>query len=255
MKKNLRLLGAGALLRLMAGILAACAGDCSAKEQPAVQTVNTNNVRWGEITNGLQMGIVVEPAFGVVHCWLRNGETNEIAYNNWNLAFWENIGLEAREGTNWVRLARDPATLRPREGIGPSIGEIVRLQPGEVIADRRPNYPAYAGRRFGDWVTETNGVQHRRLSTPSPPVPASRKPTFFVDLLDFEWPTNVLHQQACEIRVCHSFAPCQMSGSFVPADGRYARGSGFFTVCSPVFILDGTAMQSLLDQLPDAKGR
>ena len=126
---------AGTLLRLMPCILAACAAGCSAKQEPAVEPINTNDVRWGEVTNGLQMGIVVEPSFGVVQCWLRNGETNEVAYNSWSLGYWECIGLELRDGTNWLRLARSPA-LRGYEGIGPSIGKVIRLKPGEVISLR-----------------------------------------------------------------------------------------------------------------------
>jgi hypothetical protein len=167
------------------------------------------------------MGIVVEPAFGVVHCWLRNGETNEIAYNDWSLAYWEEITLHVREGTNWVGLGRAPRGMGPYEGIGPSIGKVIRLNPGDVIAPR----------------------------------PASREATFVVDLRDFEWPTNVLRQHECEIRVCHYFAACQESGSFAPGDAKYARGSAGFTVFSPVFILKGSEVQSLLDQLPDGKGR
>ncbi len=243
---------AGTLLRLMPCILAACAAGCSAKQEPAVEPINTNDVRWGEVTNGLQMGIVVEPSFGVVQCWLRNGETNEVAYNSWSLGYWECIGLELRDGTNWLRLARSPA-LRGYEGIGPSIGKVIRLKPGEVIVSQSIWF-SFAERRYGPWVTNATETHRNLRPTPAAQVPASRGATFFVDLLDFTWPPAALHQPKREIRVCHYFAPCQESGSFAPGDASYARGSAGFTVYSPVFILDGTAVESLLDQLPDEKG-
>ncbi|MGD1084480.1 MAG: hypothetical protein ABSA47_06980 [Verrucomicrobiota bacterium] len=200
----------------------------------------TNHVRWGEMTNGLQMGISVEPTFGAVHCWLRNGETNEIAYSNYLLSDWESIGLEIREGANWVGLSRAPARWRGYEGIGPSIGEICRLQPHEVIlpppAGRNGSF--FAQRRFGEWVTNKAGGGH--LSNPTPPVASSRGATFFVDLLDFDWPDKVLHPGACEMRISHSFA---VSNS---------DDSSFFAVYSPVFSLDGAVVKGLLDQLPRA---
>jgi hypothetical protein len=107
-----------------------------------------------------------------------------------------------------------------------------------VIASPNPDSFNYAESRFGHWVTDTSGAQRLNRSKPSPPVPASRGATFLVDLLDFTWPDNVLHRRACEIRIIHFFAPR------LP---EYDQ----IDVCSPVFSLDGTVVQSLLNQLPD----
>ncbi|MGD1084481.1 MAG: hypothetical protein ABSA47_06985 [Verrucomicrobiota bacterium] len=218
-----------------------CAAALAAAAQLAPDSTATNNVRWGETTNGLQMGICVEPSFGVVHCWLRNGETNEIAYNNWSLSGidWSQTFLEMRDGTNWLALSRAPAKFRCQAGVGPAAFNNKTLQPQELIA---PLGGGVAERRFSEWVTNKAGGGH--FSSPTPPVPGSHQATMLVDLLDFNWPQAFLHQRNCEARIRHSFVAWQATYN--------SAGWNFFDVYSPVFSLGGTAVKGLLDQLPRA---
>ncbi|MBI3987297.1 MAG: hypothetical protein HY343_10270 [Lentisphaerae bacterium] len=162
----------------------------------------TNELRWGEAVGGLQMAVSVEPRAGFIHCWIRNAETNEITYNRYLLGYFEDVGIEYNDGADWRRLARAASRFRGYKGVGPTLQDLERLPPLQVITNGSVSLFLWADARYGPWIATTNGglVGLTRELRTDLPQPSSFGATFGVDIGDFEWPTGIL-AGATEIRV------------------------------------------------------
>ena len=62
---------------------------------------------------------------------VRNGGETAVNYNDFDFGYWENTGLEIRQGTNWVRLPR--AGGGSASVGGSAAGKIKALAPEEAI--------------------------------------------------------------------------------------------------------------------------
>src|SRR5271170_1555604 len=69
----------------------------------------------GTATNELQIAVSLDESNGVLHCCILNSGTNALAYNDFDVGNSENIGLEIRHGSNWLRAS---AMVFPMEGGG-----------------------------------------------------------------------------------------------------------------------------------------
>lgn len=120
----------------------------------------TNNIKWGETVNGLQMGVEQDKSASYIHCWVRNATTNNLTCNLWNLGEWQNVGIEiefagepkalkfsdlyASDGVNWLAIKNG----------GPIKEDIKHLLPKEV--SHYSEFFAMAEMRFGPVIAITN---------------------------------------------------------------------------------------------------
>jgi hypothetical protein len=107
--------------------------------QPVAVTpvlANTDEYNWGETVGGFQMATSVDESNAVIHCWIRNGLTNAITYNDFVFGYGENIGLEIRQGTEWSGVMADifPGDFTAR-GASPTDEKVRWLQPGQIVTN------------------------------------------------------------------------------------------------------------------------
>jgi hypothetical protein len=185
------------------------------KSVPQPFADNLDVIPWGEIVDELQMASTLDGINGVIHCWVRNGGTNEVSYNDFYFGYFEYVKLEIQEATNWITLA---TSTFPSSGIwsgaGPIAGKIKVLRPREVTTNTwsRRTYPT------GRWMEP----RHELLAN------LDRGDTFSVDLFNLQWPSNALYRPYMPARISQSFRiPSTPEGKMV-------------TLYSPVFTLDGT---------------
>lgn len=193
---------------------------------------SNEELRWGEMVDGLQFAAVIQPGSGFVHCWMRNGSDAEITYNRYCLGYFASSGIEVRDGAEWVRLPRVPAGLRYYKGAGPSSGSMSRLAPQEIARRGGIAVVSAEARRDYSRATSSNGTTTvpKRADLPwFDDVGA----TIVVDLLDFEWPADALWNEI-ELRVVQ-----ELSGP-----GHDAP----ITIRSPTVRMSGTEIGELLER-------
>src|SRR5688572_8642499 len=142
----------------------------------------TNALRWGEAVSGLHIAVSAEPHAGFIYCWLRNASTNEITYNRCFLGSWEAVGIEYHDGTDWRRLARAAVGSRYAEGVGPTMRQMERLSPLQVITNC-PHAVCLADARYGPSIVTNFGGRAGWTRTPRTDLarPSSLGATFTVD--------------------------------------------------------------------------
>ena len=178
--------------------------------------VNTNNRVWGKSAGDFQMTASLDGSNGVLHCWVRNSGTNDIAYNDFEFGYTENVRLEIHQGAKWIRVYSE---------IVPWAGNIVTgvihldtkvVQPGQIITntwewrDTLSREPALARRKKYEhdelvrachgntnFVARAEQVFAQQASLSG----VCQGDTFALDLINTRWPTNMLHRGSFEMRV------------------------------------------------------
>lgn len=195
------------------------------KSVPTPFVANMDAIPWGGVAGSLQMASAVDQANGVIHCWVRNGETNEVSYNDFDFGYWDFVGLEIRQGTNWVNIPRTAPGIAC--GGCHAAGKIKGLKPKQVITGT--NWLRYEPKPEGAGVTlsaDRWGWKSR------PPASFFNDDTFALDLTRFRLPPNSEPGRFLEARVRQTLHP-------VSADAKEV------TLYSPVFTLDGSTIQFL----------
>jgi len=97
---------------------------------------NTDEYNWGEAVGGFQMATSVDESNSAIHCWIRNGLTNTITYNDFDFGYGENVGLQIRQGTEWLSVGFEifPGDLAAR-GARPTDEKVRWLQPRQIITN------------------------------------------------------------------------------------------------------------------------
>jgi hypothetical protein len=188
---------------------------------PVPFSINKEALAWGEMEGGLQMAAAVDETNGVIHCWVRNGGEKAVKYNDFDFGYWENTGLEIRQGTNWVRLSR--AGGGSYSGAGPAGGKIRALAPKEVMTGGRWLHYDFTA-EYGGSIT-AGGLGLRR------PASFFDEDTFALDLRAFQT-LAVVGSASVQARVRQKL-------SAVEGDSRKSN------LYSPVLILDGAALKFL----------
>jgi hypothetical protein len=168
----------------------------------------TNHLEWGSLTSGFQMAARVQEVSGLVQCWVRNGEANEIEYNDYYLGIWGQISIEIFDGGNWKCLAW-PTIAGPVLSAGPSAYYNTRLRPMEIAKSRY----AFTG------------------SNPE-------APTFEILLSDLDWPTSAINSRSFRARAIQFLLPVLTTNQL----GSY----NVFCVRSPEFELHGEMIHKVL---------
>lgn len=152
-------------------------------------------LRWGEVTDGLQIALIPETNAGAVHCWIRNALPKTISYNSYMLGDPDCVSIEVRNGDEWRRLERAKSAMRSCKGIGPSEQTFCKLDPWQSIKEEVPmlNFTRFTPTP----INENSFTLQMRKEFPHP---SMLKATLLVDLGDFEWPENAL-KGPLEIRI------------------------------------------------------
>jgi hypothetical protein len=205
----------------------------------------TNQITWGEVKDGFQMGAVLEPSAAVIHCFIRNATSNSVAYQAEYLGYVGKVRLEVKQEGLWVSLRgflRYPMVAV--NGGSPS----VMAGPGTILAKALYDLPAKL--RYGPPIPFTNDLG-RRYSTPFRsgfPSPGLLGATFHCDLLAFPWPAGLLREGAVEVCVEQ-----QMVLRRDPLPGQETAGRFESTpLLSPSLTVDGTQIAALFKKLEQA---
>jgi hypothetical protein len=193
---------------MKAGFLVCAAIVAGMTSLAASTETGTNHLEWGSLTNGLQMGSRVEESSGLVQCWVRNGKTNEIWYNDYYLGIWGLTSLEIFDGGEWKCL-RWPTIAGPLLSAGPSPSCNKLLQPLEIVRSR-----------YG--FTASNPTA----------------PTFELFLSDLEWPASAIKSRSVRARAVQFLVPPLKTNRFAPTDT--------FCLRSPEFELNGSMIHRML---------
>lgn len=192
---------------------------------PTAGIPRTNALHWSESVGGLQLAVLADATNSLVHCWIRNGTTNPVEYNDFYPGYFEDVRLEIQEGTNWLSLP--PGTF-PGFGnyssAGPVAGKIERLEAGQIATN------TYSKRRYPASQRDLATQREKLLAE------AIRGDTFAVDLLATPWPTGVLDRGSLQARITQSIG----IGS--------KDNPQMVTLSSPAFSLDGPLIASRLDR-------
>lgn len=191
---------------------------------PAPFAINKEALAWGEMEGGLQMACAVDEANGVIHCWVRNGGDTAVNYDDFDFGYWEDTGLEIRQGTNWVGLPR--AWGGSYSGGGHAAGRIKPLAPKQVMTGGQWLYYELEAKYAGP-ITGTGGLGLKR------PASFFSEDTFALDLRAFQSLAGTAHPPV-QARVSQTFYP-DLPG----AEEKTA------ILYSPVFTLDGAALKFL----------
>jgi hypothetical protein len=200
---------------------------------PKPFTVNMDAIPWGEAADGLRLAAMVDEPNGVIHAWVRNGGTNSVSYNEFDFGYWEFVGLEVLQGTNWVNVPRTTGGIAC--GGCHAAGKVKRLTPKEVITGM-------------NWLHYEIKPEHGRL-IPSEDGKGWRSTlgasffyddTFTLDLGAFRRPASALPQRSLEARVRQDFYP----------DLPDAKKVTFY---SPVFTLNASTIALFDPESPDRK--
>jgi hypothetical protein len=157
-----------------------------------------NKLQWGEVVGGFQMAAILDESNALIHCWIRNALTNSIIYNDFIFGDVESASLQVRQGTNWAAVNAEifPGPQGARGAI-PTDTKATWLQPGEVVTNtwnRRDTIMRLQYRKQS-WNCA------RELSL----VKITEHDTFALDLINLNWPSNIVQQGACEVRVKQDF--------------------------------------------------
>jgi hypothetical protein len=183
---------------------------------------------WGESVNDLQMACSLDTSNGVLHCFVRNAGTNAVAYNDFTFGYCENLSLEIRQPTGWMRV--DNVAWPHGNGVKVTVPDDTKirwLQPGQIITNtwvKRKTAEASMGR--GSFLVG--------ISAPD---------TFVVDLVDarWRWPDIILQQGSVEARVRQIFRSASTDDPY-----PYMHGPDI-ALYSPVFTMDCAMIQLFSD--------
>lgn len=211
-------------------------------------STNGNEFRWGEIAGGFQMATSLDRSNGIVHCRIRNAITNEMDYSSFDFGYFEHINLEIREATNWIKIrvkvfpGDDSAS-----GSCPYLPK--RSKPGQIIPVRSSDKPwpvlnhedylkMYPGNTNEALLAEQ--LNKRLASRKALLEKLTRDDTFAIDLFWADALSNLPGQHSVEARVSQKFRM-----------NKEKTG----TLYSPVFILDGSLIQTYIKQNRDLFGK
>jgi hypothetical protein len=159
---------------------------------------NENKLQWGEAVGRFQMAAALDESNTVIHCWIRNAWTNAILYNDFLFGYVENVSLQFRQGTNWVVVNAGVFPGQPEaRGAIPTDTKVSWLQPGEIITntwERRDTMMRLPYRQ-----------QSWNYARESSLLGITERDTFALDLINTRWPTNILQEGTCEVRVKQDF--------------------------------------------------
>ncbi len=186
---------------------------------------NKNKLEWGEVVGGFQMAAALDESNADIHCWIRNAQTNSIVYNDFIFGDAESVSLQVRQGTNWVAVNAEifPGPQGARGAI-PADTKARWLKPGEVVTNtwNRRDTMMRLPYRKQSWNYA------RKLSL----VKITEHDTFALDLINTSWPSNIVQQGTCEVRVKQNFY------STSPQDKYPYLHDPLLTLYSPIFALE-----------------
>jgi hypothetical protein len=186
----------------------------------AADSTNTTGPVWGEAVGGFQLAAVLDESNAVVHCWIRNATTNQVAFNDFYFGYVENVKFEICLGTNWTSLPSALLPATPWSGGGALGGKLLYAQPGQMITHTWSRRHAMYSRGFSH-------------------------DTFAVDLIGVGWPpTSQLDREKLEARVVQAFYPA--SSEHPNQDGRTPQ----LSLYSPTFVLKTVAIRSFVNRFP-----
>lgn len=171
---------------------------------------STNELKWGEPVGELQMSGFLEKDALAVHCWIRNAGTKAITYNDYCLGYCASVVVMDKNGTRG--LTRGPE-MRPLLSAGPSPYDNKQLGPSGFIPRGRGYSENYSSVRNGKWLLNTNapessagqGGNQEVLRPPS--MWHDQGATIVVDLLDFQWPDDLLTNADLTLTITQCFPP------------------------------------------------
>jgi hypothetical protein len=186
---------------------------------------DTVGPHWGVAVGGFQMAASVDASNTVIHCWIRNGLSKAITYNDFFFGYGEDVGVQIRQGTEWVFVNAIvfPGGNGARGAIPP--GAKVRwLQPEQIVTNtwNRRDTIARLPYRKGD------GNYMRKASLAD----ISAGDTFILDLADSGWSTKKIQPGIYEARVRQDFYSASPHDPY-----PYIHGPKL-TLYSPVFTLN-----------------
>jgi len=201
---------------------------------------NSDQFDWGEAVGGFQMAASLDASNGIIHCRIRNATTDEMDYPSFDFGYMENISLEVRETTNWIKLR---ATVLPRS-IGASSAcpyFLKRIKPEQIITDtyvrsRAEPWPVQKYEVYLKWAKgNTNeALLNERLNRwyadrETLAATTVRNDTFAIDLFDMDGLLTLPRTNSLEARVSQTFR---------------SRREDLAALYSPVFTLSNSLLQS-----------
>jgi hypothetical protein len=201
---------------------------------------NKDKLQWGETVGGFQMAVSLDASNGIVHCRIRNATTDEMDYPSFDFGYMENISLEVRETTNWIKLG---ATVLPRS-IGASSAcpyFTKRIKPEQIVTDTyvRSWAKPWPVQKYEDYLKWANGNTNEALlgeklnrwyaDRDALGTTMARNDTFAVDLFEMDGLLSLPRTNSLEARVSQSFR---------------IRREDLATLYSPVFTLSNALLQS-----------
>jgi len=215
------------------------------------ESANRNGFRWGEIAGGFQMATSLDESNGIVHCRIRNATTNEMDYPSFDFGYFVNIHLEIREATNWTKLL---VGVFPgdRSASGGCPYLLKRSKPGQIITDtyvrdRDKPWPVWNHEDYLKWspgntneALLTESLNKRLAARKALLTKLCHDDTFAFDLIWEKALSDLSGQHSVEARVSQKFRM-----------NKEKTG----TLYSPVFILDGSLIQTYIKQNRDLFGK
>jgi len=187
------------LVLLLGGTLSSCfaeSGDASSQKH------------WGDVVDGFQMAIILDQTNGLIHCRIRNATTNEIDYPSFDFGYVEFVHLQVQGPANWVNT---PGYMYPVMGASDGCPYFTKIfQPGETVTDYFWPWPVLAFKEYLQW---SHGNTNEALLTQqenkwfADRVAKCRDDTFAFDLVEMDWPTNLLCGKDIKMRASQLFRP------------------------------------------------
>ena len=120
------------LLPCLALALSSGLFGCSTASQTDV--ANADRYRWGDVVGGFQMATSLDKSNGIIHCWIRNATTRDIACPSFDFGYSEFTKLEVQDSTNWFGLK---PFIFPggEESISPVPYGVKNIKPGQIVTN------------------------------------------------------------------------------------------------------------------------
>jgi hypothetical protein len=221
--------------------------------QVSIASESTNALSWGESMDDFQMASSWDTSNGVLHCWIRSSGKDAVAYDDFEFGYCENVALEIRQGTKWIRVYSEVFPgLNAARGAVPTDTKIRWLQPSQIMTNtwawsdtvrRAPSRKEFDEllKTFHENANDAAMVQWNDARQTSL-FGICKGNTFALDLINTQWPTNAFDLRSLKVRVRQDFY-------LVSPDDRYPYVHGNkLTLYSGVVTLDSSVIKTFLSQ-------
>jgi len=206
-----------------------------------------NEFVWGEAVGGLQLATSVDRANRIIHCRIRNCTTNEIDYPSFDFGYFEFIHLEIKEGNNWRHATFEHEELVFPRAYGASGGcptYYKQINQGQIVTNTytRARYRVRPVQKHEDYLKYTKGdtnealfveqINKRLNSRDVLLTKMCSEDTFAIDLTGRSILSDLSGRNFVEARMSQTF--------------RLKKPERMITLYSPVFILDGSLINSCI---------